>query len=186
MGLLNRLGLPHYPRMIRIPFKVSSLVLSFGLSGALVAACGGSATPAASAEPGTAGEETTEGVGDAPETAEGETKKFDEMSAPEKMKHMKTVVAPHMAKVFQEASAEEYSDFNCTTCHGPGAKNGEFEMPSASLPALDKEEMDEHPEITKFMAERVVPEMAKLLGEEPYNPETQEGFGCYDCHTKKE
>ena len=108
------------------------------------------------------------------------------MSAPEKMKHMKTVVAPHMAKVFQEASAEEYANFGCANCHGPGAKEGNFEMPSAALPALNKEEMDEHPEVTKFMAERVVPEMAKLLGEEPYNPETQKGFGCFDCHTKKE
>lgn len=164
--------------MTRSPLKVSTLVLSLGLNGALLAACGGSSPKAESAEPAPPAEESMQ--------AAGETKKFDEMSAPEKMKHMKTVVAPHMAKVFQELSAEEYSDFSCATCHGPGAKNGEFEMPNASLPALDQEEMDEHPEITKFMAERVVPEMATLLGEEPYNPETQEGFGCFDCHTKKE
>lgn len=179
-------GLSHYPRMTRSSLKISNLVLSFGLSGALLAACGGSAAPAQSAEPAPSGEESAEGTAEAGDAGSGETKSFDDMSAPEKMKHMKTVVAPHMAKVFQEASAEEYANFGCVNCHGPGAKNGDFEMPSAALPALNKEEMDEHPEVTKFMAERVVPEMAKLLGEEPYNPETQEGFGCFDCHTKKD
>jgi hypothetical protein len=27
-----------------------------------------------------------------------------------------------------------------------------------------------------------VPKMAGLLGEEPYNPETGKGFGCFSCH----
>ncbi len=110
--------------------------------------------------------------------------KFDDMSAPQKMKHMKEVVAPKMAKVFQELGG--YEDFSCVTCHGPGAKQGKFEMPTDSIPALNQEEMDEHPEVTKFMMERVTPEMATLLGEEVYNQETHEGFGCFDCHTKKD
>jgi hypothetical protein len=38
--------------------------------------------------------------------------------------------------------------------------------------------------MVKFMGERVVPEMAKLLHEEPYNPETHQGFGCFHCHVK--
>lgn len=154
-----------------------SLAAVFGLS----AACGGSKAPADAPEP--AEEKADEAVID--ESADAPIK-FDDMSAPQKMKHMKEVVAPTMAKVFQEANAEEYAKFNCVTCHGPGAKQGDFTMPTDSLPALDKEEMDEHPEVTKFMMERVVPEMARLLGESPYNPETQTGFGCYNCHTKKE
>lgn len=172
--------------MTRSRLKISTLVLSFGVAGGLLAACGSATTPAESAEPAPSSGDGAEAPGASEGTAESTVKEFDEMSAPEKMKHMKTVVAPHMAKVFQEASAEEYANFGCANCHGPGAKEGNFEMPSAALPALNKEEMDEHPEVTKFMAERVVPEMAKLLGEEPYNPETQKGFGCFDCHTKKE
>lgn len=142
-----------------------ALVFALGVGGTL-AACGGSQSSA---------EAPSEGA-----------KPFSEMTAPEKMKHMKQVVKPHMAKVFQEASAEAYADFNCTSCHGPGAKKGEFEMPTDALPKLNQEEMEEHPEVTKFMKERVVPEMAKLLGEEPYNMETGKGFGCYDCHMQKE
>lgn len=161
--------------MTHSPRQLSTLFLSLSLAGALASACGGSSAPAESPE----GSEEA-GSAAAPE----ETKKFDDMSAPEKMKHMKTVVAPVMAKVFQESSSE-YENFSCATCHGPGAKNGNFEMPTKDLPPLDDEEMAEHPEVTQFMIERVVPEMAKLLGEEPFNPETHEGFGCFDCHTEK-
>lgn len=146
---------------------------------AIVAACGGG-TPAP--ESANAGAEAAQESPQEGAVSEGPLK-FDDMSAPQKMKHMKEVVSPAMAKVFQESGG--YEDFGCSTCHGSGAKAGNFEMPSADIPALDQEEMDEHPEVTKFMQERVTPEMAKLLGEEPYNPETQQGFGCYGCHTKK-
>jgi len=162
---------------------------------AAVAACGGGAQlpdapEAAPAEAKTDAPEATEpaSVEEVHPTEEAEPagKKFRAMSPPEKMNHMKKVVTPQMAKVFQEADAEAYGEFGCTTCHGPGAKKGNFTMPNDSLAPLDKAEMDAHPEVTKFMMERVVPEMAKLMGEEPYNPETHEGFGCYACHTKKE
>lgn len=160
---------------------VSSVLISLGAMGIVASACGGSKAPADTPEP--AEEKADESVVD---ESTDVPLKFDDMSEPQKMKHMKEVVAPTMAKVFQEADAEEYAKFNCATCHGPGAKQGDFRMPTESLPALDQEEMDEHPDVTKFMMERVVPEMAKLLGEEPYNPETQSGFGCYNCHMKKD
>jgi hypothetical protein len=162
--------------------KHLTILLALGLSGATAAACGGSAAPAeAPVEAATAPEEAeSQEAAPEEEVAEEGPAKFDDMSAPEKMKHMKEVVAPAMGKVFGK------DDFSCTTCHGPGAKQGNFSMPTDALPPLNKAEMDAHPEATKFMMEKVVPEMAKLLGEDPYNPETHEGFGCYDCHTKKE
>lgn len=173
--------------MNQTPLSARSCLLIASLCSATFFACGGS-QPAAQ-EPAPA-EEPAEAPAEQPGETESETKTefkhFDDMSASEKMQHMKTVIAPSMAKVFQEADAEEYANFSCGNCHGSGAKQGNFSMPSAELPALNKEEMDEHPEVTKFMMERVVPEMAKLLGEAPYDPATGTGFGCYGCHTKKE
>ena len=90
-----------------------------------------------------------------------------------------------MAKTFASFDPDEFDKVNCVTCHGPGARSGDFEMPTKSLPALDQEEMDEHPEWTRFMKEEVTPQMAELLGEPLYDSETSSGFGCFDCHTKR-
>ena len=160
--------------------KNLSICLSLGVAAALVAACGGSAAPAEAPASEAPAEEAPAEEGTATEAA---APSFDDMTPPQKMKLMKEVVAPGMAKIFHELDAEEFKDFSCATCHGPGAKSGDFEMPSASLP-LNAHEMEKHPDVAKFMTERVVPAMAKMLGEEPYNPETNSGFGCYHCHTK--
>lgn len=109
---------------------------------------------------------------------------FHDLGPGQKMDYMKTTVTPHMAKLFKEFDAKEFGNFGCTTCHGPGAKEGRFHMPSGTLP-LNKEIVESHPEFTKFMAEKVVPEMASLLGEEPYDHEKNEGFGCMECHSEK-
>ena len=45
--------------------------------------------------------------------------------------------------------------------------------------------MEQHPKVFDFMAKQVEPTMASLLGEQPFDSETQEGFGCFGCHTKK-
>ncbi len=39
------------------------------------------------------------------------------------------------------------------------------------------------PEVAKFMAENVEPEMASTLGMKPYDAATHQGFGCSGCHT---
>lgn len=164
------------------------------LGGALVlAACGGGATPAEAPaqdpaatpeapSPAEASRVPAEESAEAAPTA----KKFDELSPEEKMAVMKTQVIPQMTEAFQALDAKEFENFRCTTCHGPGANNGDFEMPTKSLPKLDEEEMKDHPEMTKFMIEQVVPKMAAILGEPTYNPETHQGFGCFNCHIKKD
>ncbi|HEY6726464.1 MAG TPA: hypothetical protein VI197_20660 [Polyangiaceae bacterium] len=160
--------------------KLRQCADSMVLVGALLiaAGCGGSQA----AEPATpsATEAEAPAADAAASQAPAPEKEFDDMAPAEQLKFMKEVVAPTMAKKFQEVDAEHYADFGCTTCHGPGAKDGNFEMPTASLPKLP-EDMDslmkEKPEVMKFMIEVVKPEMAKLLGE-------GEDFGCFDCHTK--
>jgi hypothetical protein len=114
--------------------------------------------------------------------------KFDDLAPADKLNLMKTVVAPEMAKVFQSLDAEHYEDFGCKTCHGPGVKEGKFDMPSEALPKLPKnigEVFKSQPDMAKFMAEKVLPKMAEILGEEPFDPETHQGFGCLACHQQQ-
>jgi len=147
--------------------------------------------PPASEPPGPMPEAKAESMNEEPPAepaappAAAKRKAWEAMDPGERLNHMKTVVAPTMAKSFQEFDAKEFADFSCVTCHGPGAKEGKFDMPNPLLPPLDKKLMDKHPAATKFMMEKVVPEMASLLDEEPYDPAKGEGFGCMECHTEK-
>jgi len=101
--------------------------------------------------------------------------------------YMGLVVLPKMTAVFKEHEADE--EVKCQTCHGEDMEQVKFEMPNAlyALPAENtfQAAMEYDAEMAKFMSERVVPEMAKLLGMEPFNPETGQGFGCFGCHLKE-
>jgi hypothetical protein len=120
------------------------------------------------------------------------SKKFDDMTEDEMKDHMKTVVVPTMRPRFQQFDAEEFAKVNCTTCHGPGAKEGKFEMPNPDLPKLPgtKDGWDklaqEEPKALEFMKNVVVPAMLVMLAEEPFDPATQKGFGCFSCHTAEQ
>src|SRR5690606_9377052 len=132
------------------------LICTLGL-GAVLGACASSAAPAEA--PPSASEDETAAPADAP-PAETASLSFDDMSPGQKLEHMKTVIAPKMAKVFEESPDALEEAFSCKTCHGPEAASGNFDMPSDSLPKLSEEELAEHPEMTKFMKERVTPVMA--------------------------
>lgn len=110
--------------------------------------------------------------------------KWTDMSHAEQMVYMQEVVTPHMAKLFQEFDAQEFAQFNCGTCHGPSAAQGNFEMPNAALPRLGDFEVakQEHPKGMAFMIEKVTPQMAELLHMPAFDPKTQKGFGCFGCH----
>lgn len=117
---------------------------------------------------------------------QGEGIPFDDKTHEQQEAYMKLTVKPAMQKLFTEFDGEEFANFGCKTCHGKGVQYHNFEMPNPDLPALSEleEESEEHPEMAEFMKSKVVPEMAKLLGEEVWSPETKSGFGCGDCHPK--
>jgi hypothetical protein len=98
-----------------------------------------------------------------------------------------------LVKMKSEFSAYDakYASMNCATCHGDGAKDGSFKMPNPKLPVLPASKegfqklQQEHPEAMKFMGEKVVPQMAQMLGEQPFDMKTMKGFGCRECHTSE-
>jgi hypothetical protein len=115
---------------------------------------------------------------------------WKDMNHDQRKDYMKKVVFPKMKEEFIGYDAKRYSEMNCVTCHGDGAKDGSFKMPNPKLPKLPAEEAgfkklgEQKPEAVKFMGGKVVPDMAKMLGEEPFNMQTKQGFGCFECHTK--
>jgi hypothetical protein len=154
---------------------------------AFAAACGGGQTPAATPADAVPADAPPGASGDAPAAA---SKSFDDMDHRERTELMKTVVVPKMKPLFEGFDAEHFADFSCVTCHGPGAKRGEFDMPNADLPKLPAKGafdalMEEKPEVMEFMSKHVLPDMASALGEAPFDPSTGEGFSCYDCHTSE-
>jgi hypothetical protein len=129
-------------------------------------------------------------AGTATPTPGGPTPAWSAMSHDQKLAFMQKTFYPKMKDEFASFNSGKYGDMNCTTCHGDGVKDHSFKMPNAKLPKLNpdggfKKHMDKTPEITKFMMSKVVPDAAALIGEQPYDPKTQKGFGCFDCHTQE-
>lgn len=151
--------------------------LSWFVMSAALLACGGGQPPAAApAEPG------AEPAGEAPAGGSPDVWS-DSMSDKEKGAFMKAKVVPPMAKLFQEFDGKEFAKFDCKTCHGPAFKP----HPQDFLPELHIKdgkvvEAAEHPEMAKFMGEKVTPAMAEIFGKKPYDPATGQGFGCGGCH----
>ncbi|MDB4937004.1 MAG: hypothetical protein JWP87_3976 [Labilithrix sp.] len=124
--------------------------------------------------------------------AAGTTTTWKDMNKEQRVEFMKTVVLPKMKTELTAYDAKRFSGMSCGTCHGEGAKDGSFRMPNAKLMPHVPNDMGEfqklmkdRPDAVKFMATKVVPQMAQLLGEEPFDPKTGKGFGCHECHSDK-
>jgi len=99
----------------------------------------------------------------------------------QRMDFMGLEVFPKMRALFAEHDPDDTAAFACQTCHGNDMEMVDFKMPN-SLFALSKTDTlekarDYDAKTTEFMAEKVVPAMAQLLDQEPYDPSTQTGFG---------
>lgn len=156
---------------------------------AFAAACGGSSKPAESSPPEAAEPAATPAEQEAAPT---EAIAFKDMNHEQRLAFMKQTVLPAMQATFQEFDSKKFAEFNCKTCHGAGVADGSFKMPNPALPVLPGS-MDKfmayakdpkHEPWVKFMAEKVKPQMAKLLQKPEFDPATNKGeFGCNACHT---
>ena len=156
------------------------LVLAAILGGAI--ACGG-ASPSPQTVVGVTPASSSEAA-----RAPGPPVAWVSMNKDQKKDYMKASFSPKMKSDFIAFDAQKYAAMNCATCHGDGAKDGSFTMPNPGLPKLSfadgfKKHMDKTPEMTKFMMNVVVPDSAALVGQQPYDPKTKQGFGCMKCHT---
>ena len=183
--------------------ELSALALSAML---VVTACGSKTQPppptevqATSPDPTTATTATTAPAATTATTAPPAVpapltpppKPWHDLSDDEKKAHMKDVIMPAMKQRFQAFDGEEFAKFTCATCHGANARDVKFEMPNPELTKLpETREGFEKLAQTKqkaldFMGQVVMPDMATMLGEPPFDPATNKGFSCYNCHTKQ-
>jgi hypothetical protein len=153
----------------------------------------GSAEPAGSGSAEPAGSGSAEPAGSGSAAAATAThyrdSEFDKLDFDGRVKFMKEKVVPAMKTAFQKHDPKEFAEFNCKTCHGKEGKEKKFKMPNPDLPELDFAALKagkQEPEMAKFMAEVVNPDMAKLLGAQPYSDKTPDGFGCLACHVAKQ
>ncbi|MFO0612599.1 MAG: hypothetical protein U0414_08435 [Polyangiaceae bacterium] len=133
-------------------------------------------TPPNSATPATSGSSTASN----PPAAQ---KWSDLKNDGDRAAFMSKAIVPAMKPVFSEFDAAKYGKFGCETCHGPQRKAPKDFLPKLTLKG--GKEFVVSPDkaaVLKFMMEKVTPEMAKAMGEKPYDPATKTGFGCGGCH----
>ena len=132
--------------------KAGALGLASGLVVAAALGCGGAKKGAEDASSGDS--EAQQGT------------PWKDKSREQRMDWMGLAVFPKMRAIFQEHDAS-YSTLTCQTCHGSNMEMVDFKMPNS---------------LFSLMSEQVMPEMAKLLDMQPYDPDTGKGFGCLGCH----
>ena len=129
-------------------------------------------------------DDSSDGGGD---DAGTEAMAWDELDQQGRQMFMAQQVLPAMQSVFAEIDERYATGLQCGTCHGSDLMA--FAMPSDITPLSGAElatftfDGEGRQEIANAMAAQVVPRMAELLGQEPFDPATNTGtFGCASCH----
>jgi hypothetical protein len=128
------------------------------------------------------------GQDDGPD-AQAEPTAYEEMNFEQRHAFMSDVVLPEMKKTFV-AFDPKFEDMSCATCHGSGATDGSYAMPSSDIPLLPATEEEfyeyvkdpEHGKWSMWMMEEVWPQMADLLQIPVYSETNPTGFSCSNCH----
>lgn len=117
---------------------------------------------------------------------------YEDMTFEQREAFMTEVVMPKMQETFV-AFDPKFAVLSCATCHGKGATDGTYSMPSsevAPLPSSEEaffEKFEDDPEFARwsqFMLEKVYPQMGDLLQVPMYDPMKQpDGFSCSNCHS---
>ena len=116
---------------------------------------------------------------------------YAQMNHDQRAVFMSTVVLPQMRPIFVAFDAK-YQNLSCATCHGSGAVDGTYAMPSPLVPPLPASEAafaeyvkdPEHARWSQFMLAGVWPKMAELLQRDKFDPTAHpDGFSCHNCHT---
>lgn len=156
-----------------------------------LASCGAPATPPSVTPTSVA--PTSAAPTSATSPPPGPPRPWAELSRDERAAHMSREVLPRMAALFLEYDAARYDGFGCPTCHGEGARERGFAMPSPSLLPLHPSGTEgqyqlvrDHPAGVRFMFNRVMPAMQALLGAPEFDASTGEGFSCFACHPRAE
>jgi len=144
--------------------------------------CGGGGSASSDTTTTTTAEPTTTG-GAAEHVA------WDDMTHEQRGHFMAENVMPAMRPLFQNHDATRYAEFSCATCHGANAQEVNFAMPNGVHPLTHADItatfQSQDPSAT-WMTQQVWPEMARVMGEAPFDPATGEGFSCMDCHANGE
>jgi hypothetical protein len=108
---------------------------------------------------------------------------WHDMDREARMIYMGSTVMPAMKEAFKQHG---FDTFKCANCHGTDFKQVDYKMPNDLTPLNPdnpiQSGMDLDEEMTKFMVSVVLPEMAKMLGEQTDVTTGKGEFGCLSCH----
>lgn len=106
-------------------------------------------------------------------------------SREQRMGFMAAAVHPRMKMLFKEYDST-YDDFSCQTCHGDDMELIDYKMPNDIYPLPTENTLEEardyDEDVTKFMADKVLPELKKLFNQGK-GPQTN--VSCFSCHPKE-